>query len=113
MKVIVSSTGKDIESDVSAVFARCPFYLIADIENGEIKSTEAIENISARKSGGAGISAAQEVADKGAEAVITGNMGPRAADVLNQFGIKVYIGKGKIRKALELFMNGKLKEFKR
>jgi len=110
MKVLVSSTGKDLESDVSDVFARCPFFIIADIENKSIKKLEVFENISSKKSGGAGIAAAQVVVEKGAEAIISGNMGPRAKDVLTQFGVKMYKGTGKVGNALELFFEKKLEE---
>lgn len=113
MKVLVSSTGRDLNSDVSHVFARCPFFFIADIENKKIKRTDTIENTSSRKSGGAGISAAQKVAETGAKAVITGNMGPRAEEVLKQFGIKIYIVQGKVGDALNLFNIGGLKESER
>jgi predicted Fe-Mo cluster-binding NifX family protein len=42
--------------------------------------------------GGAGIQAAQTVANRGVEAVITGQIGPNAVRVLNSAGIAVYVG---------------------
>ena len=90
MKVVVTSMGKDTDSEVSSVFARCPYFIFAEIENKKIKKTEAIKNESARQIGGAGISAAQRVAEKKVNSVITGNIGPRASMVLSRFNIKVY-----------------------
>ena len=81
MKIAISSTGSDLNSTVDERFGRCPFFAIAEIDNNEIKSTEFVENTSANQMGGAGMTAAQAVADKGVNAVITGNMGPRAFSV--------------------------------
>jgi predicted Fe-Mo cluster-binding NifX family protein len=110
MKIAVSSTGKNLTDNVSEVFARCPYFVIAEIENGEIKRTEIIENKSTGQMGGAGISAAQFMAEKNVNAVITGNMGPRASDVLKQFNIEIYFGKGEIKNVLQKFIDGKLEK---
>ncbi|RLJ01749.1 MAG: hypothetical protein DRP10_03340 [Candidatus Aenigmatarchaeota archaeon] len=108
MRVVVTSMGKNMDSEVSPVFARCPYFIIAEIENKEIKKTEAIENESARQFGGAGISAAQRVAEKKVNSVITGNIGPRASMVLNRFNIKVYRGSGTVKESLLKFIENKL-----
>jgi predicted Fe-Mo cluster-binding NifX family protein len=112
LKIAISSTGKNIEDNVSDVFGRCPYFVIAEIENGEIKRTEIIENKSTGQMSGAGISAAQLMAGKNVNAVITGNVGPRALDALEQFDIKVYSGSGAIKEVLQEFMDGKLKNSK-
>jgi len=110
MRVAISSTGKNINSSVDIVFGRCPFFIIAEVEDKKITRVEAIKNTSAEKMGGAGISAAQSVVEKGISAVITGNVGPRALDVLKQFNVKVYNGSGSVKEALQNFINGKLKK---
>jgi predicted Fe-Mo cluster-binding NifX family protein len=110
MKIAVSSTDKNIESNVSDVFARCPYFIVAEIENGKIQKTEAIENKIANQLGQAGISAAQQMAEKDIKAVITKNVGPRALDVLNQFNIGIYAGDGTVEKVLQEFIGGKLKK---
>lgn len=108
MKIAVSSTGKELDSDVSNVFGRCPYFIIVEVEDKKVTKIEAIENISAKQMGGAGISAAQTVAEKGVKAVIAGNIGPRASDVLRQFNIEVYNGSGAVKEALQKFIDGKL-----
>jgi len=115
MKIAVSSTGKDLGSEVSQVFGRCPYFIVAetDMKNKKILKFEAIENESAEQKGGAGISAAQKVAETGADAVITGNAGPRALEVLKQFGIGVYAAKGTVKEALQKFMDDRLEEVKK
>jgi len=113
MKIAVSSMGKNIESNASDIFGRCPYFIIVEIEDNEIKKIEAIENKNINQMGGAGISIAKLIAEKDVETVITGNIGPRALDVLNQFKIKIYSGNGMIKEVIQEFINGKLKEIKK
>ena len=62
-------------------------------------------------SGGAGVQAAQLIVQKGAKALITGNLGPNAASALSASGIKVYlVPGGTVREVIEAFKSGKLKE---
>ncbi len=114
MKIVVSSTGKNLTDNISDVFGRCPYFIIAEISakdgNQEIKKFEAIENTSACQTGGAGISAARLVAEKDAKAIITGDIGPRALDVFKQFNIEVYSGNGTVKDVLQEFIDGKLKK---
>lgn len=105
MKIAISSNGRDMDSEVSEVFGRCPYFILADIKDGKIQGFEAIKNESADQRGGAGISAAQKVAETGAKAVITGNTGPRALDVLKQFGIEIYCTRGIVKDALRKFLD--------
>jgi len=113
MKVAISSNGKDLESEVSEVFARCPYFVIVEIENGKIKKFEALKNESENQMAGAGISAAQLMAEKDIVAVITKNIGPRAFDVLKQFNIEIYLGSGAVKEILQEFINRKLKKIER
>ncbi|NOQ37996.1 hypothetical protein GQ472_03830 [archaeon] len=110
MKIAVSSTGKDLDSDVSSVFGRCPYFIIAEIEDEKIKAFEAVENTSADQTGGAGISAAKIVAEKDVNALISENVGPRALDVFRQFNIEIYSGSGSVNEALQGFIDDKLKK---
>jgi len=110
MKIAISSVGKNIESKVSDIFGRCPYFIIAEIENKKIGKTEAIKNESTDQMSGAGISTAQLMAEKNVRAVITGNVGPRALDVLKQFKIEIYCGNGLIKEVLQKFVDGKLEK---
>ena len=113
MKIGISSNGKNLEDTVSEVFARCPYFIIAEIKNRKIEKTEIIKNESTDQMSGAGISAAQLIAEKNVNAVITGNVGPRALDVLRQFNIKIYSGSGTVKEVLQEFIDGKLKKIER
>ena len=108
MKIGISSTGKELNSQVDPRFGRCQYFLIIDTENMEF---EHISNESSMASGGAGIRAAETIAKKGVKAVLTGNMGPNAFQTLSAAGIKVYTGAtGTINEAIDRYKKGELKE---
>lgn len=110
MKLAISSTGKTLEDEIDIRFGRCPYFLIVKIENNEIKETKAIENTAAAQAGGAGITSAQIVADQEVDAIITVNAGPRAFSALSQLGIKIYQAQGKIKDAIQKFIDKELTE---
>ncbi len=110
MKIAVSSTNKNITGNVSDVFGRCPYFIIAKILNKKIIVTETITNKNIDQSTGAGISTAQLMAEKDVNVIITGNVGPRALDVLKQFNIEIYYEEGVIENVLQKFINGELKK---
>ena len=87
MKIAIATADKTLESKVCESFGRAPYFLIYDTDN-----TEAVylENTAAKSSGGAGIKAAQIIADNNVEVVILPRCGGNAADVLNEAGIKLY-----------------------
>lgn len=103
MKIAIASGGKELSGNVSEIFGRCPYFIIAEIENGKIVKTEALKNESEKQSSGAGMAAARFLAENGADAVAVKTVGPRAADVLRQFDIKVYNEGGKIEDVLRKF----------
>ena len=106
MKIAVSATGLDLDAQVDPRFGRCQCFIIIDPDTMQFES---IENSNAIASGGAGISAAQVIVSKGVEAVLTGNCGPNAYQVLSPAGIKVITGvSGKVRDAAQSYKPGKL-----
>ena len=108
MKITISSQGQDLEAMVDPRFGRCPYFIIYDTET---KETEVLSNPALEAKGGAGILAAQLIADKGVEVVITGNVGPNAFQTLNQAKIKIFGGAtGTVKDSLKKFENGELNE---
>ncbi len=106
MKIVVSSNGADLDAPASPVFGRCPTFVFVDTET---MSFEAVENPAVGAAGGAGIQAAQFVVVRGAQAVVTGNVGPNAFDVFGAAGISVYLfGEGTVRQAVEAYRAGQL-----
>jgi predicted Fe-Mo cluster-binding NifX family protein len=106
MKIIVTAEGNDLEAPTSPRFGRCPTYVFVDTDT---MAFEAMPNPASTASGGAGIQAAQFVAEQGAQAVLTGNLGPNAADVFQAAGIPVYLNsEATVRAATEAFKAGRL-----
>lgn len=89
MKVAISCTGQLLEDDLDQRFGRAEFFLVVDSET--LKFT-AIDNAARSASGGAGIAAAQTVIDQHADALITGQLGPNALNVLSSADISLYQG---------------------
>jgi len=105
--IAISSASKDLEGDIDNRFGRCQYFLIVSIDNGNIASFEFIENVKSEMRGGVGIAVAQMLANHGINAVISGNIGPRAMDVLKEFEIPAYQASGSKREAIEDFVKGK------
>jgi predicted Fe-Mo cluster-binding NifX family protein len=108
VKVAISSVGDNLDAQVSAIFGRCPYLLLVDTETMDC---QAHPNPAVGASGGAGIQAAQFVVEKGAKALLTGNVGPNAIQVLLAANLPVYpVWAGTVRQAVEAFGQGQLQQ---
>ncbi len=106
MKIALTSTGTDLDSEIDPRFGRCAYFLIV---NPDDMSFEAIENESMSLGGGAGIQSGQFIASTGATVVITGNVGPNASRTLSAAGLDVIVGvSGSIREAIDRYKKGEL-----
>ncbi|MDY6877271.1 MAG: NifB/NifX family molybdenum-iron cluster-binding protein [Chloroflexota bacterium] len=106
MKIVVTSNGADLDAPASPVFGRCPTYVFVDTET---MAFEAVENPAMNAAGGAGIQAAQFVVERGAQAVVTGNVGPNASNVFQAAGVPVHLfGGGTVRQAVQDYKGGQL-----
>jgi len=104
MKIAITSNGPTLESDVDPRFGRCKYFIVVDPDT---KEYETLENSSAASAGGAGIASGQTVVGKGVSAVLTGNCGPNAYQVLSSAGIQVITGvSGRVGEAIELYRSG-------
>jgi len=97
VRLAVSSEGKTLDSSVSMVFGRCPYFLI--VEGGKL--VKVLENTSAEVRGGAGPAAVKLIAEQSVQAVIAGRVGPRALQALEGFGIKVFLKNGLIKEVIK------------
>ena len=110
MKVCVSSTANNLEAQVDPRFGRCNYLLIIDPQTMQFES---IANMACGSTGGAGIQAAQTIADMGVKVVITGNVGPNAFRALSAAGIEIITGAfGTVREVVEKFNRGELSRTK-
>ncbi|MBN1293453.1 MAG: NifB/NifX family molybdenum-iron cluster-binding protein [Candidatus Latescibacteria bacterium] len=107
MKIAISSQGKDLSSPADPRFGRTKFFIVVDTDTGAFTAHDNSQNLNAPQ--GAGIQAAKNVNDLGVQAVISGNMGPKAYAVLQSAGIDIYTGAtGTVKETLEAFKTGKL-----
>jgi predicted Fe-Mo cluster-binding NifX family protein len=108
VKIAISATQPSLEADVDPRFGRCACFLLVESESGQLLQAE--KNAFAAASGGAGTQAAQQIAEWGAEAVLTGNIGPNAFQILNAAGIPTYPGvSGSVKDAIASLLAGELK----
>ena len=108
MKVLVTARGESVSDDLDPRFGRARYFILVDTETGKTTAHDNAQNLNAAQ--GAGIQAAQNVAELGVQAVISGNVGPKAFRVLNMAGIVVYLcGAGSVADALARFRKGELK----
>nr|MBC7244458.1 NifB/NifX family molybdenum-iron cluster-binding protein [Chloroflexota bacterium] len=106
MKIVVTANGNDLDAQVSLVFGRCLSFVFVDTET---MAFEAIPNPALSAPGGAGIQAAQFVVEHGAEAVLSGNVGPNAYGVFQAANVPIYwVSEGTVRQAVEAYKAGKL-----
>lgn len=109
MKVAISAHGNSLDAGVDSRFGRCAYLVIADSKSGSIVMSE--KNEYANAAGGAGTRTARRVSDLGAEAVVTGKVGPKALEVLQECGVRCCTGaSGTVREALVAFARGDLSE---
>ncbi len=108
MKICVTASSGSLDAPVDPRFGRCQYFVIVDSDTMEF---EAMPNASVDTMGGAGIQAAQAVANKGVEVVITGNVGPNAFQTLSSAGIKIITGaSGTVKEVAERYTSGQLQE---
>jgi predicted Fe-Mo cluster-binding NifX family protein len=106
MKMCISAFSGSLDAEVDSRFGRCAYFVIVDSETMEFN---AISNASTGAAHGAGVQAAQTVANMGVKVVITGNVGPNAFSVLSAAGIEVITGvSGRVREAIDKYKKGQL-----
>lgn len=106
MVMAVSADSPVLEGPVDPTFGRCRLLLFVDPQTMEF---EAVDNPGSDAVGGAGIQAAQAVVRKGATALVTGNVGPNAMQVLEAAGVTVFTGfRGTVREGVEAYRSGAL-----
>jgi predicted Fe-Mo cluster-binding NifX family protein len=105
MKLAITSIGPELSSPFDPRFGRAKYLLFVDTP---LRTFTALDNaVAMNVAEGAGIQAAQNVIDNKAEAVITGNCGPKAFRALQAAGIRVYLApEGTVSENLDKFDHG-------
>ena len=111
MVIAISAQGTDLKGEVEPRFGRAKHFLIVDTETMGFEVVRNEQNLSLPQ--GAGIQAAQNLANHEPEVVLTGNCGPKAFKTLQAAGIKVVVGvSGKIEDAIQAYLRGQFEHAK-
>ncbi|MEN8173933.1 MAG: NifB/NifX family molybdenum-iron cluster-binding protein [Chloroflexota bacterium] len=106
MKIAISSHDGKFNSEFSARFGRCEYFVLIDTET---RNWEAVENPAAAAHGGAGAQVVQFLSDNAVEATITGKYGPTAFTALEAAGIQGFeANNGTPEELLDKFLAGDL-----
>lgn len=107
MKIAISAEGKELNDRMDTRFGRAKGFIIYETETGKADYIDNNQNLESAQ--GAGIQSARTVIDAGAEALVTGNVGPKAFTALNSAKIGIYLfNGGSINEAITAFKEGKL-----
>jgi len=108
VNIAVTSQGPDLASTVDPRFGRAKYVIIVNTETGEFSAHDNSRTLQAAR--GAGSQTGQTVVALGAEAVISGRVGPKAFDTLRAGKVAVYTGAtGSVQDAIEQYKTGGLK----
>lgn len=88
MKITISAKGKTLESEMDPRFGRSAGFVLFDTETDQTVYLDNSAQMGLAQ--GIGIKTAQMIADAGTNVLITGQMGPKAAQVLSRSSIKIY-----------------------
>ncbi len=110
MRIAVSADNDNgLESVVSPHFGRCPYFVLVDLDEREVKEVRAMPNpfYGHHQPGQVpGFIDSQNV-----NVMLTGGMGGRAIAFFEQYGIQPVTGAtGTVRRALEYYLRGELRE---
>jgi predicted Fe-Mo cluster-binding NifX family protein len=102
---IAAEDDRGLDAEVSAHFGRCPFYVLAETEDGGVTGSRVVANphFGTHQPG----VMPQYIKSLGADVIIAGGMGPRAIDMFHAYGIDVATGAlGVVQSVLQAYLNG-------
>ena len=110
MKIAVTAENNNgLESLVAQHFGHAPFFMLVDVEDGEVNAMQGVANPFA--TGHQPGQIPDFIKQQNANVILSGGMGGRAIQFFEQAGIKAATGaSGTVRQALEHYLGGKLKE---
>lgn len=107
MKIAVSSKGKSLNDALDPGFGRCAGFVVYDSNS---QSTSFLDNSKQQNlSQGAGIQTAQLLSAEEIDVLITGQLGPKAMQALNQTYIQIFAtSAGTVQEAIEAWQRNEL-----
>jgi len=109
MRIAISTDdNKGLDSVVSPHFGRCPYYVLVDLEDRQVRQVSAVENPYYGQHAPGVVP--EFIHNQGADVMLTGGMGGRAIAFFQQYGIEAVTGaSGTVRHALEQYLRGALR----
>ncbi len=110
MKIAVTAENSNgLDSLVAQHFGHAPYFILVDVENGEIGAVQGVANPYAESHQPGQIP--QFIHAQNANVILSGGMGGRAIEFFAQLGVKAATGAaGTVRQALENYFGGALKD---
>lgn len=112
MRIAISAEDNNgIDSQVGAHFGRCPFFVLVDVEERDVKEVQVITNpFFPNHSPG---QVPGFIQSQGANVMLAGGMGRRAVMFFEEMGIEAATGaQGTARQSVERYLGGELKGVK-
>lgn len=88
MRIAITSSEPDLDAPFDPRFGRAAYFIVFDEETGTWQS---YTNPAVDAPGGAGVQAAQFIANQDVAAVISGDFGPKAYRALSAAGLAMYL----------------------
>jgi len=87
---VPTKTRAGLEDVVSEVFGKAKTFTIVDVENGEVKNVQVVDNPAASYKYGAGPVVVKTLADLKVDLVMAVELGPGASSLLEHYGINQF-----------------------
>ena len=110
MKIaITAESNNGLESMVAQHFGHAPYFILVDVEDGQVSATQSVANPFVN--GHAPGQIPGFIQEQKANVMLSGGMGGRAIQFFEQAGIQTATGaSGTVRQALESYLGGTLTE---
>jgi predicted Fe-Mo cluster-binding NifX family protein len=109
MKIaLATDDNMGLDAVVSHHFGRCPYYVVVDVDDKEVKAVKAVKNPFYESHGQTG-EVPNFIQSLGVDVIISGGMGPKAIAFFQQLGIQVLTGaSGIVGDVIKNYMNGQI-----
>ena len=105
-KIAVAATSPSLSAPVAASLGAAPYLIIYNLRTGE---TELVAKNPLPNQGAGAVQSAHTIIDKGASAVIAGNISPSSVQTLSSLGVFSFAGfNGRVDQAIAMYRDGKL-----
>jgi len=107
MKIaLATDDNMGLDAILSHHFGRCPYYIVVDVDDKEIKDVKAVKNPFYESHGQTG-DVPNFIHSLGVDVIISGGMGPKAISFFQQLGIQAFTGtSGIVVDVIKNYMSG-------